>query len=253
MNGSDIETAAPFAHAMGIQRACRFRACRRIWRRRNLHAQKDRMTSSLAFMQADSYQVISLVDWLSATLPTGSHDGTPLQLASLPAAADAFQRQGSAPQLGEAYPTNAEIEDIARFEERPYGSVAAGPSYCPDSFNETSRKTVQGVHPDLLKVVTRAREISDTDFEVVPKTGGVRSEALQQKLKAAGRSKAKDMKGFKDVKNAMARAAEEIDVVIQWGGSWKKLVDKPHLELDRKVYPAPGEEADPSVLKVEFR
>jgi hypothetical protein len=26
------------------------------------------------------------------------------------------------------------------------------------------------------------------------------------------------------------------------GSNWKKLVDKPHIELDRKVYPAPGEE-----------
>lgn len=294
MAGSDIEKAALFAHAIGIQQglplsilqsdANSTARAESLGPRRGsvsgsllkLHAQKDRMIASPGFMQADAYAVLSLIERFSARLPPGRHDGTAIQLAALPAAADLYQRQGSAPQLGEAYPTNAEIEDLPRFEERPYGSMEIGPSYLPDTFSEASRKTAQGVHPDLLAVVTRAREISNTDFEVVPKTGGVRSEALQKRLKAAGKSKAKigrhtighaidlvpvnhgridfnDMKGFDDIKKAMAQAAEELNVPIQWGGNWKKLVDKPHFELDRKVYPAPGEEADPTELKVAFR
>lgn len=294
LHGSDIEKAALFAHAMGIQQGLPLGVLQEDMTatahfetqgpRRGyvsaslakLHEQKDRMTSTASFMHADTYQIMSLVERFSTTLSAGRHDGTALQLASLPASADGFQRRGSSPQLGEAFPSNAEMEDLPRFEERPYGSAKIGPSYLPDTFNEASRKTAQGVHPDLLKVVARAREISNTDFEVVPNTGGVRSEALQNKLKAAGKSKAKigrhtighaidlvpvdngrinfkDMEGFEDIKNAMAQAAEELDVPIQWGGNWKKLVDKPHFELDRKVYPAPGEEADPAALKVAFR
>lgn len=192
-----------------------------------------------------------------------------------------FAAMGTRPQLGEVTPAFGELDGepdapAPRFEARPFGTAAHGPSWLPDAFNETSKRTVQGVHPDLLKVVSRAREISGVEFEVVPKTGGVRDDALQARLKKAGRSKAKtprhvigyaidlvpvrngkmnfnDMAGFDSIRNAMAQAAEELDVPIQWGGNWKKLVDKPHFELDRKVYPAPGEEPDAESVLVAFR
>jgi hypothetical protein len=34
---------------------------------------------------------------------------------------------------------------------------------------------------------------------------------------------------------------------------WKRLVDKPRFELDRKVYPGPNEDADPGVVMTVFR
>jgi peptidoglycan L-alanyl-D-glutamate endopeptidase CwlK len=192
-----------------------------------------------------------------------------------------FGAGSTRPQLGEHVPSLSELDatagkDEPRFEARPYGSAKQGPAWLPERFNETSKRTVQGIHPDLLQVVARAREISGVDFEVVPRTGGIRDDALQAKLKSSGKSKAKtprhvigyaidlvpvrngrmsfnDMRGFDQIRDAMAQAAEELSIPVQWGGNWTKLVDKPHFELDRKVYPAPGEEPDAGSVMVAFR
>lgn len=244
-----------------------------------LRSQRAKMEATRGFLASDAGEISGLAANFSTRLSSDRHarmDSLPVAQASLPAADNPFARRGTSPLLGEAFPTHEEVAEIPRFEERPYGSATHGPSYLPDTFNEASKQTIQGIHPDLLRVVARVRELSKIDFEVVPKTGGIRTEALQRKLKAGGHSKAKIgrhtishaidlvpvhngridfkyMKGFEEIKTAMAAAAEELDVPIQWGGNWKKLVDKPHFELDRKVYPAPGEEADPSALQVAFR
>ena len=49
-----------------------------------------------------------------------------------------------------------------------------------------SRKKLTGVHPDLVRVVERAIEITDTDFAVIE---GLRSPERQRELVAAGASK----------------------------------------------------------------
>jgi len=293
LSGSDLEKAALFAHVLAVRngipsaileedRAAIEAAETQGPRRgtistslRLLHDQRERMEAAQGFMTADAVRISLLVERFTAALPQGRHDKKrPVSPeANLEAG---LERRGTSPQLGEAYPTASDLDELPRFEERPDGTAEQGPGYLPPTFNAASRKTAQGVHPDLLMVVARARELSDVEFEVVPKTGGVRTEALQRKLKAAGKSRAKigrhtighavdlvptrdgridfkDMKGFEAIKNAMAQAAEELNVPIQWGGNWKKLVDKPHFELDRKVYPAPGEESDPASLKVAFR
>lgn len=163
-----------------------------------------------------------------------------------------------------------------RFAAKPFGSMADGPSWLPRTFNESSRKEAQGIHPDLLKAIALAKTLSATDFEIVPRTGGVRSDSEQAHLKKAGRSRAKlgrhtighavdlvpvgkrgrpdfgNLKGFDDIRDAMEAAAERLDVAIQWGGAWK-MVDKPHFELDRKVYPGPGEEPDAGAVVAAFR
>jgi len=165
---------------------------------------------------------------------------------------------------------------LPRFTVKEFGSAPDGPAWLPPSFNERSQAEAQGIHPDLLKVVALAKSLTATDFEIVPRTGGVRSEKEQKRLKKAGRSQAKlgrhtigqavdlvpvgargrldfgNMKGFDDIRDAMEAAAEKLDVPIQWGGAWK-MVDKPHFELDRKVYPGPGEEPDVEAVVTAFR
>lgn len=165
---------------------------------------------------------------------------------------------------------------LPRFTAKEFGSAPAGPAWLPPSFNERSQAEAQGIHPDLLKVVALAKSLTATDFEIVPRTGGMRSEKEQKHLKKAGRSQAKlgrhtigqavdlvpvgkrgrldfgNMKGFDDIRDAMEAAAEKLDVPIQWGGAWK-MVDKPHFELDRKVYPGPGEEPDVEAVVTAFR
>jgi len=119
-----------------------------------------------------------------------------------------------------------------------------------------SIERLQGVHPDLVKVVERAIEMSPVDFTVLE---GLRSPERQQTLVASGASQtlnsrhitghAVDLGAWVDnqvdwswplyhkIASAMKAAANELGVAIVWGGDWKTFKDGPHFELDRKYYP----------------
>jgi|GEM_PF-75764 len=125
---------------------------------------------------------------------------------------------------------------------------------------ERSLSRLQGVHPDLVRVVKKAAAMSDLDFTVLE---GLRTLERQKQLKANGATKTMnsrhltghavdfvvaepgggvsydhaDMRACADV---FKRAAAELGVAIEWGGDWKRFVDTPHIELDRKVYKADG-------------
>jgi len=121
-----------------------------------------------------------------------------------------------------------------------------------------------GVHPDLVRVVKRAIEITEQDFMVIE---GVRTLERQKHLFKQGKSKTMnsrhlegkavdlcpypansdfdgdgipnvhDWDQYYPIAKAMKQAAEELDVPIVWGGDWKTFKDGPHFELDRRVYP----------------
>ena len=124
-----------------------------------------------------------------------------------------------------------------------------------------SKARLRGVHPDLVKVVERAINLTTVDFTVLE---GVRDPLRQMKLVEAGASqtmnsrhipgadgfaKAVDLGAWVDdevrwdwplyhkIAAAMLEAARELNVKIVWGGSWTKFRDGPHFELDRKAYP----------------
>lgn len=119
-----------------------------------------------------------------------------------------------------------------------------------------SETRLTGVHPDLVKVVRRALEISTVDFAVVE---GLRTPARQKELVASGASKTLnsrhitghavdlapviggeirwDWPPFYDIAKAMKAAAKELGVAVDWGGDWVSFKDGPHWELSRKVYP----------------
>jgi len=119
-----------------------------------------------------------------------------------------------------------------------------------------SIERLQGVHPDLVKVVERAIDLSPVDFTVLE---GLRSPERQQTLVASGASQtlnsrhitghAVDLGAWVDnqvdwswplyhkIANAMKAAANELGVAIVWGGDWKTFKDGPHFELDRRYYP----------------
>lgn len=123
------------------------------------------------------------------------------------------------------------------------------------SLGPRSLMRLKGVHPDLVKVVQRAIEITTVDFTVLE---GVRSPERQRALVDAGASwtmnsrhitgHAVDLGAWVDdqvdwswplydkIAKAMKDAAKELKIPIVWGGSWK-VKDGPHFELDRKVYP----------------
>lgn len=112
-----------------------------------------------------------------------------------------------------------------------------------------------GVHPDLVRVISRAREAAD--FIV---TEGLRTTERQRQLFAAGASQTMNSRHLtghavdlaalvgKEVRwdwplydklgAAMKRAAAEEEVAITWGGDWPRFRDGPHFELEWRRYPA---------------
>lgn len=121
------------------------------------------------------------------------------------------------------------------------------------SLGDRSLKNLEGVHKDLVKVVERAIKITKQDFTVVE---GVRTLDRQKKLLADGFTKTlnsrhltghavdlcpypiewDDHNKFEVISKAMKQAASELGVSIVWGGDWTRGWDKPHYELNRKVY-----------------
>jgi peptidoglycan L-alanyl-D-glutamate endopeptidase CwlK len=119
-----------------------------------------------------------------------------------------------------------------------------------------SIERLQGVHPDLVRVVERAIDLTTVDFTVLE---GLRSPERQQTLVASGASQtlnsrhitghAVDLGAWVDnqvdwswplytkIANAMKAAANELGVSIVWGGDWRTFKDGPHFELDRRYYP----------------
>lgn len=124
-----------------------------------------------------------------------------------------------------------------------------------------SRKMLQGVHPDLVRVVERAIQVTDTDFTVLE---GVRSIETQKKYVASGASTTMNSRHLKapngyahavdlgalvggkinwswplyhKIAAAMKQAARELGVELVWGGDWRTFKDGPHFELSWKKYP----------------
>ena len=121
--------------------------------------------------------------------------------------------------------------------------------------SKRSLSALDGVHPDLVKVVKRAIEITEIDFVV---TEGLRTKERQAELFKAGASQTMNSRHltghavdlaawggkvrwdwplYAKLAQAMKAAAKEVDVSIVWGGDWTSLRDGPHFELNRKVYP----------------
>lgn len=119
-----------------------------------------------------------------------------------------------------------------------------------------SEARLNWVHPDLVRVVRRAIEITTVDFAVLE---GRRSHEKQQQLMAAGASQtlnsrhltghavdlgaivAGDVRWdwplYNRIASAMKAAAAELGVPLEWGGDWTTLKDGPHFQLPWKEYP----------------
>ena len=130
-------------------------------------------------------------------------------------------------------------------------------------FGARSEGNLAQVHPDLVRVMRRALQISPLDFVVIE---GVRTLARQRKLLAAGAtttlksrhlahpddglSRAVDIAPIEPggkvafhwplyhrLAAAVKAAAVAENVAIVWGADWKSFKDGPHFELDRRSYP----------------
>lgn len=118
-----------------------------------------------------------------------------------------------------------------------------------------SKSRLKGVHPDLVKVVERAIQITTVDFTVLE---GVRDPQRQRTLVDSGASQtlnsrhitchAVDLGAWVDdqvdwswplyhkINAAMQEASKQVKVPIEWGGDWK-MRDGPHWQLPWKDYP----------------
>lgn len=121
--------------------------------------------------------------------------------------------------------------------------------------NERSKRALQGVHPDLVRVVNRAAELMPGGFII---TEGLRSKERQRELFAKGLSKTLNSRhitghavdfapilygevtwktpAFLPIIKAFKQAAAELKVPIVSGSEWKTFKDYPHIELSRAVY-----------------
>lgn len=119
------------------------------------------------------------------------------------------------------------------------------------------RDRMKGVHPDLVRVVERARR-----SEVFIVGEGLRTAERQMQLYRAGASKtlnsrhltghAVDLIAVVDsqvrwdwplyhrIAAAMKNAAKVEEVPIEWGGDWTSFPDGPHFQLPWAQYPHPA-------------
>ena len=123
-------------------------------------------------------------------------------------------------------------------------------------YSARSLKNLQGIHPDLRRVVDRALQDSPLDFVVIE---GLRTKERQKQLVASGASKtmnsrhitghavdlvpigpngkaAFDWPLYDRLGPAVKEAAAKEGVQIVWGGDWSSFRDGPHFELHRSVY-----------------
>jgi len=125
-----------------------------------------------------------------------------------------------------------------------------------------SLSRLDGVHPDLVKVVKRAIKDTSVDFSVVE---GVRTLAKQREYFTKGKSTTMNSRhlagtnglshavdlapwingeidwvhpqGWNAIAKAMKMAALNMGVSLEWGGDWHTFVDKPHWQLPWSKYP----------------
>ena len=119
-----------------------------------------------------------------------------------------------------------------------------------------SLSNLKGVHPDLVKVVKRAIELTECDFTV---TEGLRTKERQAQLlkeKKTTTSNSRHLTGhavdlaawvdgtvswnwdhYYKIAEAVKQAAKELNISIEWGGEWKSFPDAPHWQLPWSKYP----------------
>ena len=119
-----------------------------------------------------------------------------------------------------------------------------------------SKAKLTGVHPDLVKVVNRAIQITDIDFTVLE---GLRTVERQRQLVKAGASKTMNSRHitghavdlapllngavswdwplYKRLAPIVKQAAKDVGVTIEWGGDWRTFKDGPHWQLPFGKYP----------------
>ena len=121
---------------------------------------------------------------------------------------------------------------------------------------QRSLSRLEGVHPDLVRVVKKAAALSSLDFTVLE---GLRTKDCQKQLLDLGATKTMNSRHltghavdlapmvggtvrwdwplYHQLAVIVKEAAKAENVPIQWGGDWRTFKDGPHWELPWKAYP----------------
>lgn len=121
---------------------------------------------------------------------------------------------------------------------------------------QRSLSRLQGVHPDLVRVIMKAAAMSSLDFTVLE---GLRTLDRQRQLMAAGATRTMNSRHltghavdiapmiggtirwdwplFHQLAPVVKAAAKAENVPVQWGGDWRTFKDGPHWELPWRAYP----------------
>lgn len=126
--------------------------------------------------------------------------------------------------------------------------------------SQRSLSRLEGVHPDLVKVIKLAITLTPYDFGV---TEGLRTVATQVQYVKDGKSTTLDSyhlkqadgfshavdlyvlidgesttehKYFRKVIQALVTAAIQLGVQVEFGGLWRDFLDSPHIQLNDEYY-----------------
>lgn len=123
-------------------------------------------------------------------------------------------------------------------------------------FGARSLARLEGVHPDLRKVMDLAISRSQVDFTVIE---GLRTLAKQRQYMASGATRTMNSRHltghavdiapwvggtvrwdwplYHRIAPVVKQAAADLGIPITWGGDWRSFKDGPHFELPWKQYP----------------
>ncbi|MGB4865842.1 MAG: M15 family metallopeptidase [Hyphomicrobium sp.] len=125
------------------------------------------------------------------------------------------------------------------------------------TLNARSTQRLEGVHPDLVAVVLRAAELTETPFQVVE---GLRTLERQRQYVRQGASRTLKSRhltghavdvapwigpdfdwdnegGYRQIWAAFKAASTELRIPLEWGGNWRGFCDMPHMQLPWLQYP----------------
>ncbi len=139
----------------------------------------------------------------------------------------------------------------------PSAPVLEAPEPMLTGWDRRSLQNLQGVHVDLVRVMSLARTRSPVAFTVIE---GLRTIERQRQLVAQGASKtmnsrhitghavdivphrpdgtlAFDWPLYYQVAPVIKAVAKELGIPIEWGGDWRTFKDGPHWQLPHGNYP----------------
>lgn len=124
------------------------------------------------------------------------------------------------------------------------------------TWSARSKRNMQGLHPDLIIVLTAALQLTPFDFVV---TEGLRSEARQRELVNKGASKTMNSRhltghafdiavltsggvtwefgAYEACAEVFKKVAADLGIDLEWGGDWRSFKDGPHFQLSWDKYP----------------